>query len=95
MLLLPLLYRRWADAWKTEIVELGRRAYLATWQRNRERMAQLAEIAARFSEDGIRWMALKGAALTVRHYADLGLRPMADLDILIQAEDLGPRRTAC
>jgi len=88
MLLLPLVYRRW-PALEDQLVELGRRAYFATWKRNRQRMEQLAVIAARFQEDGIRWMALKGAALTVRQYADLGLRAMADLDILIRAEDLG------
>jgi len=86
--LLPLVYRRW-PAVENEIVELGRKGYFATWQRNRERMAQLAEIAARFRAGNIRWMALKGAALALRHYADLGLRPMSDLDILIRAEDVG------
>ena len=91
MPLLPLVYRRW-PAVENEIVELGRRGYLATWTRNRERMAQLAQIAAGFREENIQWMALKGAALAVRHYADLGLRPMADLDILIRAEDV--RRAA-
>jgi len=88
MQLLPLVYRRW-PAVENEAVELGRRAYLATWQRNRQRMAQLGEIAARFRESGIPWMALKGAALLLRHYADFGLRGMTDLDILIHAEDLG------
>jgi hypothetical protein len=88
MSLVPLVYRRW-PAVESQVVELGRRAYFANWNRNRERMAQLAEIAARFREEGIRWMALKGAALALRQYADLGLRAMADLDILIRAEDLG------
>ncbi len=88
MHLLPMVYRRWQTV-ECQAVQLGRQTYLATWNRNRERMAQLAEIATRFEEAGIRWMALKGAALALRHYADLGLRAMADLDILIQAEDLG------
>jgi len=88
MPLLPLVYRRWPAA-ENEIIELGRRGYYATWKRNREGMAQLAEIAARFREESIRWMALKGAALALRHYADLGLRSMGDLDILIRAEDVG------
>ena len=45
-------------------------------------------MAARFGEQGIRWMALKGAALAVRHYRDLGLRSMTDLDILVHPADL-------
>ena len=85
--LLPLLYRRW-PAVENELIELGRRAYLATWNRNRDSLARLAGLGGRFREEGIRWMALKGTALTVRQYADLGLRPMADLDLLIPAEDL-------
>ncbi len=92
MQLLPLVYRRW-PAVENHLVELGRRAYLANWKRNRERMAQLAEIAARFRQEGIRWMALKGVALALRQYADLGLRAMADLDILIRPEDVGRAAT--
>ena len=41
----------------------------------------------RFKEAGIRWMALKGAARAMRDW-DTGLRAMADLDVLIQPEDL-------
>lgn len=87
VLLLPLLYRRW-PAEPGQIVGLGQRAYCATWNRNRERMAQLIEIAAGFREAGIRWMALKGAALALRQYVDLGLRAMSDVDVLIQPKDL-------
>jgi hypothetical protein len=85
--LLPLVYRRWPDT-DNPVVELGRRAYFTTWSRNRERMAQLEELASAFQRDGIRWMALKGAALALRHYADLGLRPMSDVDLLVHREDL-------
>jgi hypothetical protein len=56
-------------------------------------MAQLVEIAGRFRQENVRWMALKGAALALRHYADLGLRSMSDLDILIRAEDVGRAAT--
>jgi hypothetical protein len=85
--LLPLVYRRWPAA-ENRLVELGRRAYVTAWRQNRERMARLGDLASGFQRDGIRWMALKGAALALRHYADLGLRPMSDLDILIRREDL-------
>lgn len=63
--LLPLVYRRW-PAVDNRLVELGRRAYFAIWNQNRQRMTELAGIAARFGEDGIRWMALKGAAVALR-----------------------------
>jgi hypothetical protein len=85
--LLPLIYRRW-QAVENRVVELGRKAYLANWKRNRERLAEFGGIADRLREKGIRWMALKGMALALRQYADLGLRPMGDVDLLIHAEDL-------
>lgn len=84
---LPLLYRRWPEV-PHPALEPGRRAYLSTWNRNRRSMARLGEIADRLGASGIPWMALKGAALLLRHYRDLGLRGMADLDILIHPEDL-------
>jgi hypothetical protein len=87
-LLLPLVYRRWQTV-DNQVVESGRQVYLATWNRNREHMARLAEIADLFREAGIRWLALKGVALALRHYADFGLRAMSDVDILIEAKDLG------
>jgi hypothetical protein len=85
---LALVYRRWPGV-ENRAVELGRQAYFATWKRNREIMGHLGEIADRFGEDGIEWMALKGAALTLRQHADLGVRGMTDLDVLIRSEDLG------
>ena len=86
--LLPLVYRR-RPAFGGELIELARRVYLATWRNNRDRMNRLLEITARFQQEGIRWMALKGAALALRHYADLGLRPMSDVDILVDPANLG------
>lgn len=85
--LLPLVYRRWPEV-QNQVVELGRRAYFTAWNLNRKRMAELAGIAARFGEEEIRWMALKGAAIAVRQYGDLGLRSMTDLDVLIHPTDL-------
>jgi len=87
MALLPLVYRRWPEV-QNNVVHVGKGAYFTTWNRNREGMAELAGIAARFGEEGIRWMALKGAALAVRQYRDLGLRPMTDVDVLVRPADL-------
>ena len=47
--LLPLVYRRWPEV-ENHVVDLGKRAYFTTWNRNRERMAELSGIAARFEK---------------------------------------------
>jgi hypothetical protein len=43
----------------------------------------MAPVLAAFYRAGISTLLLKGAALTLLHYQDFGLRPMQDLDILV------------
>jgi hypothetical protein len=85
--LLRLVYRRWPET-ANQAVRLGQRAYLATWRKSRERMAMLGEVAAELERSGIQTMALKGAALVLRHYRDAGLRDMSDFDILVRDRDV-------
>ena len=47
---------------------------------------QMSPILGLFQQHGIPTMLLKGAALTLLHYRDFGLRPMRDLDILVPEE---------
>ena len=86
--LLPFVYRRWGASDRNGLIEAAHRAYLATWQRNRERMAQAAAVLGEFERAGIECMLLKGAALTLRNYRDYGLRGMGDFDLLIHRGDL-------
>ncbi len=81
--LLPFVYRRWGASDRNGLIERAHLAYIATWQRNRERMAQAAAVVAEFERAGIECMLLKGAALTLRNYRDYGLRGMGDFDLLI------------
>jgi len=85
--LLPLVYRRWPTE-PGRLIESGRLAYLATWRRSREQMDRLAAVGAFFEAHGIRWMALKGAAVILGGQAELGTRAMSDLDILIEPKDV-------
>lgn len=85
--LAPLLYRRWPSA-GCRLVSTGQKAYLTTWRQNQDRMSHLARLLAEFRNLGIRCLVLKGAALALRHYRDLGLRSMRDFDLLIPEEDL-------
>lgn len=58
---------------------------------NRQRLAkmqaELKEILARFHQEDIPVMPLKGSLLAVKFYNEAGLRPMADLDLLIRLDD--------
>jgi hypothetical protein len=51
---------------------------------NRLRMHALGEILAAFDKAGITALVLKGAALANLIYPSVGLRPMSDLDILVE-----------
>jgi hypothetical protein len=84
---LPLVCRLWPEA-NSKMGECSQRAYLSTWGRNRFSMGEMPAIAARLRQQKIGWMALKGAALVLRHYKDAGLRQMTDIDVLIRREDL-------
>ena len=57
--------------------------YRQTWYRNQNLFYQIADVLEALRSAGIPTMILKGAALGVLHYGDLGLRPMADFDILV------------
>ena len=54
------------------------------WAENMRRLDSAAHVLARLGAAGIETMLLKGAALTVTMYADAGLRPMVDVDVLVR-----------
>ena len=53
-------------------------------------MSCIASLLRDFEKAGIECMLLKGAALTLRHYRDYGLRSMGDFDVLVHQEDIEP-----
>src|SRR5205823_5375320 len=65
-------------------------SYLRTWHANQMAFEALAPVLDAFGRAGIRTMLLKGAALTVRYYADYGLRPMEDCDVMVPGEQVRP-----
>jgi hypothetical protein len=96
----PLLHARLeADADLAARVPPGiraqlRHAYDRTWGRNTVLATRWSEIVATLDGAGIRALALKGIALLDRAYADPGLRPMVDLDVLVRGEAFDAARTA-
>lgn len=86
--LLPQLYlalhaRRASDP----LMGLLKGFYRRTWYENQLLFHAMARPLRSLHDAGIETMLLKGAALTVTHYRDHGLRPMGDFDILVRAHD--------
>jgi hypothetical protein len=84
--LLPLVYRNVKEAIPSELRDILRRVYLQYWADNQKLFRRLEERLAWFQAGGIPTMVLKGAALSVLHYRDKGIRPMSDFDILIPVD---------
>jgi hypothetical protein len=85
--LLPLAYRNlqrldYQDPVLMKLKGVNRRA----WCENHMVFRRVAPVLAEFHKAGISTMLLKGAALTLLHYRDFGLRPMQDLDVLVPEE---------
>ncbi len=53
------------------------------WYRNKMRLRDFAALQAGMVKAGIPVVGLKGLPLATFYYADLGVRPMADIDILV------------
>jgi hypothetical protein len=87
--LLPLVYRNLSDQGVDDpMVRRARDAYKMTWLENEQRFAELSTLLESASAAGIETMVLKGVALALLYYRDLGLRSMGDVDILIRPDDV-------
>lgn len=86
--LLPLLYRNLsALGVEDSLMARIKGVYRRSWYENQLLFNKLTRLIILFRRAGIRTMVLKGAALSVAHYCDSGVRPMADLDILVPTPD--------
>jgi hypothetical protein len=66
-----------------ESQEALRRAYYTTSAQNAILYDELGRVLARLEQAGIEVIVLKGADLAQTLYGDIGLRPMADVDLLV------------
>jgi len=82
--IMPMLYRRLASQGidGPELQQL-QAAYRATWAANLRVFEAGADFISCLESVGIPTMVLKGGALVDLHYRDAGLRPMADVDVLV------------
>ena len=89
----PLLYWRFrAGQWPAQLPDPLRQslteAYYATVAYNTLLFGALHTILQSYKSENLPVIVLKGAALALDLYHDIGLRPMSDIDLLIQQADL-------
>ena len=65
-----------------------RAMFAATRLNNLQILDELEKLTARFSQQGIPVVALKGICFALTIYPDIGMRPMGDLDLLVPASRL-------
>lgn len=85
--LLPLLYwnlRR--QAVQHPMMGILKGIHRRAWVENRLLSRRLAPVLETIHSAGIPTLLLKGSALGRLHYADIGLRPMNDLDVMVPEE---------
>lgn len=88
--LLPLLWSRWrqwprsGDAAAADAVVAGSLPEVKrTWLENHRRLKAANLLAEQLAAAGVPVMLVKGLPLALQAYADLGLRPMGDFDLVV------------
>lgn len=86
----PLLYHATRDmGWlPPAMLERCHAEYVDTGVQNTLRLREVASILSALSEAGIPVITLKGVALIERIYGNLGLRPMMDVDLLVERKNV-------
>jgi hypothetical protein len=71
-----------------ELKENWEEAYFSTVIRNTEILDRLSQLLVECNKKNLRIIVLKGPSVIAEVYKDIGLRPMADLDVLCLKKDL-------
>ena len=80
--LLPLIYRN-LEFTAAPLLPQLRGHYLHTWRSNHNLLHMVYPVLKRLQAEGFEVMLLKGLPLALRFYRDLGVRPTADVDLLV------------
>jgi len=89
----PLLYWRLSrsgriSSFPDSVHAMLRAAYSSVWMHNQKIFKELESLLPLFDQAGIPVVILKGACFALTVYADVGLRPMGDLDLLVPEDKL-------
>ncbi|MDG2383311.1 MAG: nucleotidyltransferase family protein [Pirellulaceae bacterium] len=86
--LLPLLWKRAvALDWDLPDLNMIKGIYRRTWYANQLHLTQLLTVTQALRAENCEVLWLKGAALIVNCYHDIGVRPISDVDILVKPDD--------
>ena len=86
--LLPLLYKNLREQQASDpLPDKLQDLYRYNWLRNQGFLRDLIAVLKTLRANGIQTMVLKGMALAIGCYGDLGARPMHDLDLLVKPDD--------
>jgi hypothetical protein len=89
--LLPLLaHNLESQGISDPFLTLCRGVYRHTWVRNQIQLRQAGELLQALHGEGINAMMLKGGALALAYYANPGLRPFEDIDVLVPTGQAQP-----
>ncbi len=87
--LLPLIYRNLTHIGvRDERIDALKERYLLTWTENQRFYHTILPLLQGLQQADIDAVVLKGLALIARFYRDPGLRPMADVDLLVRESDV-------
>ncbi len=87
--LLPLVYHNLARLGDGDAgIDTLKERYVRTWSENLRCYHTVLPLLQAFERAGIDAVVLKGLALIARFYRDPGLRPMADVDVLVPPTDV-------
>lgn len=82
--LLPLVYRNLvAQGVEEPLLPRLKGIYRYWWCSNQHLLYRAAEVIRSLEGAGVRTLVLKGAATSTLYYRDAGVRPMADVDVLV------------
>ncbi len=88
--LLPLLWKRWAGMGMQRLPSAWKEDYLRCWRKGQLAVARANRLGQLFAGDAIPTLLIKGLPLALEAYADLGSRPMADIDLVVPFEQARP-----
>jgi len=85
--ILPLIYKNIGNL-DIECKEILKESYKSTWLNNNNLLLRADKVIEQFEKVKIPTLLLKGLPFSILYYKDFGLRPMGDVDLLVNGRNL-------
>lgn len=93
--LLPMVYHNLHErGFDDPVMSILKGVFRRAWVENQSLLHDLLPIVSALEAAGTRTLLLKGPALAARYYANVGLRPMRDVDVLVPSGEEASRAIA-